>query len=319
MPKEHRVNTLKRGDVFRDWLVDLLGERIRNKNCHVAVYKIAPASHTVCRYEFEGENYSVIAKFYAEPTGWKTNYDPESSMKREFENLQVVEKIINVHRPLAASRRFNCALVTEYIRGKPLYKYLRSETGLYDRLTAVARLLRKLHDGTQSHYYKEGDFYKFHQTLDQLNLSKELRATFNQLLGEWWWHSAPLDQSIGCMIHHDANPFNYVFRGEKVYALDFESARLHANPVHDLGVMAAELKHHFEFKKHNRAKAEQYIGHFLWHYSKEDLSQFRRITSTLPFFMSLGLLRMNRLRIDHDRGDFVIREALACLRSPELY
>ncbi len=121
------------------------------------------------------------------------------------------------------------------------------------------------------------------------------------------------------MIHHDANPFNYVFSGDKVYALDFESARLHANPVHDLGVMAAELKHYFEFEKHNRDKAEQYIGHFLWHYSKEDLSEFKRITSALPFFMSLGLLRMNRLRMNSDHRDFVLREALACLRSPERY
>lgn len=314
--KEHKVNTLKRGDVFRDWLIDLLGDRIRNKNCRVIVHKIAPASHTVCRYEFEGENYGVIAKFYAEPTGWKKKYNPESSMKREFKNMQIVERIIDAPRPLAAKKEFNCVLVTEYVHGEPLYKYMKSEMGLYDRLTAVARLLRKLHDNTQSRYHKEGDFYKFHQTLDQLNLNKELEETFNQLLGDWW-HSTLLDRSTGCMIHHDANPVNYVFNGDRVYALDFESARLYANPVHDLGVMAAELKHYFEFKKNNRDKAEQYIGHFLWHYSKEDLSEFKRITSTLPFFMSLGLLRMNRLKIDPDHGAFVLREALACLKSPE--
>ena len=126
--------------------------------------------------------------------------------------------------------------------------HIKSENGLYDRLTAVARLLRKLHDSTQSHYHKEGDFYKFHQTLDQLHLNEELRGTFNQLLGDWWY-STLLDRSTGCMIHHDANPVNYVFNGEKVYALDFESARLYANPVHDLGVMAAELKHYFALHK----------------------------------------------------------------------
>ena len=139
MLKEHRVNTLKHGDIFRDWLINLLEERIRNKNCHVAVYKIAPASHTVCRYEFEDENYSVIAKFYAEPTGWKKNYNPVKSMKREFKNLQVVDKIIDVPKPLAAKKEFNCVLVTEYIHARPLYMYMKNEIGLYDRLTAVAR------------------------------------------------------------------------------------------------------------------------------------------------------------------------------------
>ena len=34
--------------------------------------------------------------------------------------------------------------------------------------------------------------------------------------------------------------------------------------------------------------------------------------------MSLGLLRMDRLKIDPDHGAFLFREALACLRSPEL-
>ncbi len=316
MLREHRVNTLNRGDVFRDWLVNLLGERICNKNCRVVVYKIGPASHTVCRYEFEDENYSVIGKFYAEPTGWKKNYNPEKSMKREFKNLQVVEKIIDVSKPLAAKKQFGCVLVTEYIHARPLYAYMKSEIELYDRLTAVARLLRRLHDSTQSHYHKEGDFYKFHQTLDQLHLNEELRETFNQLLGDWWY-STLLDRSTGCMIHHDANPVNYVFNGEKVYALDFESARLYANPVHDLGVMAAELKHYFALHKKDGNRAEPYIGHFLWQYSR-DLSEFKRITTTLPFFMSLGLLRMDRLKIDPDYGAFVFREALACLRSLEL-
>lgn len=313
MIKEHRVNTLARGDIFRDWLVYLLGERIRHKDCRVSVYKIEPASHTVCRYKFEGEDYSVIAKFYAEPTGWKKDYNPAKSMEREFKNLKIIEKLIDIPKPLAAKKRFSCVLVTEYIRGVPLYSFMKSENGLYDRLTATAHLLRRLHDGTSSSYHKAGDFYKFHQTLDQLGLNKQEREDFNHLLGAWW-HSSLLDRSNGCMIHHDANPVNYMFDGQKVYALDFESARLHANPVHDLGVMAAELKHYFALHKGDASKAEDYIGHFLWQYSTNS-SEFQSITRTLPFFMSLGLLRIHRLRIDPDQGEFIFREALACLKS----
>jgi hypothetical protein len=212
--KEYRVNTFRRGDVYEDRLVHIIGKKIHNKDYRIAVHKIALASHTVCRYEFEGENYSAIAKFYAEPTGWKKNYDAENSMKREFENLQLVEKVIDIPRPLAVKKRFSCAVVTEYIPGEPLYMDIKSEMGLYDRLTAIARLLRKLHDGTQSHYPKEGDFYKFHQTLDQLHLNHEQREIFNQLLGAWW-HSKLLERSTGCMIHHDANPVNYVFLKRK--------------------------------------------------------------------------------------------------------
>lgn len=69
---------------------------------------------------------------------------------------------------------------------------------------------------------------------------------------------------------------------------------MHANFVHDLGVVAAELKHYFARHKGNDQRAEPYIGHFLWHYS-QSLDEFRRITQALSFFMSMGLLRTARL------------------------
>ncbi len=253
MIKEHRVNMLHRGDVFRDWLVDILGERIQNKSCRVPVYKIRSASHTVCRYDFDGEDYSVVAKFYAEPTGWKRNYDPVQSLNREYDNIREAAKVIDVPRALAKRRTFSCVLITEYVRGKTLHKYMKREEGLYDRLISIAHLLRKLHDGTKSDYRKQEEFAKFHHTLDQLGLNRVTRKTFDYLLGDWWY-STLVDHPYGCMIHHDANPVNYIFEGEKVYALDFESARKHANPVHDLGVMAAELKYYSPCMKEMKAE-----------------------------------------------------------------
>jgi uncharacterized coiled-coil protein SlyX len=56
MNKEQRVDTLSPGNAFRERLIDVLNDRIRNKRCDVAVYKLGPASHTVCRYEFLGED-----------------------------------------------------------------------------------------------------------------------------------------------------------------------------------------------------------------------------------------------------------------------
>jgi Ser/Thr protein kinase RdoA (MazF antagonist) len=172
----------------------------------------------------------------------------------------------------------------------PLFKFMKSERGLYDKLTSMAHTLRKLHDHTRSYYSKQDEFKHFHKVLDQLQLNPDTRLIYNRLLGDWWYDTL-IDQPHGCMIHSDPNPVNYVFDHDKVYVLDFESSWEHANFVHDLGIVAAELKHYFAMHKGNDQRAEPYIGHFLWHYSRS-MEEFRRTTQALPFFISLGLLRM---------------------------
>jgi tRNA A-37 threonylcarbamoyl transferase component Bud32 len=313
MISEKRVDTLKPGNVFRDWLIDILDNRITNKRCDLTVYEIGPASHTVCRYEFVGEKYSVIAKFYAEQKGSVKDYNPANSMNREFQMLKKIGQIIDVPRPIAAREDFHCALVTEHIDGKSLYVYLENENGLYDRLTAMASALRKLHDSTRSGYCKQYEFAHFHNLLDQIHFNGFNREIFNHLLGEWW-HGSLIDQDYGCLIHNDANPMNYVFNDGKVFVMDFESSWEHANFVHDLGVVAAELKHYFAMHKGDGQKAEPYIGHLLWHYSRNE-AEFRKITSALPFFMAFGLLRMAKLNIEHDEAEFIFRESIACLEA----
>ena len=47
MVSEHRVNILKPGNVFRDWLLDVLRDRIHKKDCNAVVYEIKEGSHTV--------------------------------------------------------------------------------------------------------------------------------------------------------------------------------------------------------------------------------------------------------------------------------
>ena len=313
MLSEKYVRTLKPGDYFRDWLIYTLGDKINNKRCKVNVFKIGPASHTVCRYEFQGKNYSVVAKFFAEPTGWKKNYDPARAMMREFETLKKVEHLIDVPLPIAVKKDFSCVLVTEHISGMSLFQFMKTENGIYDKLTAIAHMQRKLHDGTKTSYHKQDEFAHFHKILDQLRLDAETRLKYDRLLGDWWY-SDLLDQPYGCRIHSDANPMNYVFQNDKVYALDFESSWDHASPVHDLGIVAAELKHYFGIHRRNESRAEPYIGHFLWHYSASE-DEFKRITRALPFFMALGYLRMARLGIDRDGNDFIFREVDACLRA----
>lgn len=309
MLSEKHVNTLRPGDAFRDWLIDILGDRIKDKRCNISVHRVRPTSHTVCRYEFMGENFSVIGKFYAEPTRRLINYDPASSMQREFNNLKNLVNVVNVPTPIAARKDFHCVLVTDYVRGNPLFKYMTTEKGLYDRLIALAHTLRRLHELTKTDYKKQYEFSHFHNLLDQLNLSSKKRQEFSRLLGDWWY-STLIDQPYGCRIHNNPNPINVVFDRNRLVLLDFESSWEHANPVHDLGVVAAELKHFFAWHKGNAKKAEPYIGHFLWHYCRGE-NEFGRVTQALPFFMSLGLLRMARLGFT---SPFVFKEALACLQ-----
>ena len=60
--------------------------------------------HLTLPIEFVGEECGVVAKFYAEPTGWKRDYDPVKSMEREFWTLKKVERIIDVPRPVGMEK-----------------------------------------------------------------------------------------------------------------------------------------------------------------------------------------------------------------------
>lgn len=307
------VNTLSPGDLFRDWLVEkIVGCRIWNKKCLVDVFKKDISSHTVCKYQFEGEHFSVVAKFFSEPIGQLKDYNPYKGMMNEYSNLERAASIINVAKPLAVNEKFNCVLVTEYIPGKSLDWYVKHEEKIFERLAAVAHMLRRLHDNTKSSYNKENEFGNFHEDLDRLKLDTDIRESFNKLLGEWWYISW-LDRDHGCMIHRDTNLSNYVFCKGEPYALDFESSWFHAHPVRDLGILTAELKGKFKLDKGGDWKAEPYIENFLWEYSKDE-TDFTNITRVLPFFMSIGLLRSARVHQGSHR-DYLIREAHECLKA----
>lgn len=306
------VNTLSLGDPFRDWLVEeVVGHRLKNKNCSVDVFKYK-SSHTVCRYHFKGEHFSVMAKFFAEPTGQLKDYNPYKGMMNEYLNLKKAASVINVAKPLAINKKFNCALVTEHIPGKSLAWYFSHEEKLYEKLAAVAHMLRHLHEHTKSSYNKEKEFGNYHEVLDHLKLDGNIRETFNRLLGQWWY-SPLLNREYGCMVHRDVTPSNYIFCKGQPYALDFESSWFHAHPVRDLGILTAEIKNEFELHRGGGWKAEPYIGNFLWEYSSDE-KDFNYVTEVLPFFMSIGLLRSARLH----RGDYrnyLIKEARECLEA----
>ena len=316
MASEKYVGTLGPGNAFREWLLQVLGERIGDRNSKVNVYRVMPASHTVCRYEFPASGFSVVAKFYGEHLGGTngtSGYDLVQAMENEFYTLKKIEPLVDIPRPLAMHRDFHCALLTEYIQGRSFYKYLKRDDRLYDRLTAIASLQRRLHDQTRSNYWKDKVFARFHRDLDHLHLDNATRTKYNRLLGEWW-HSPFLDRSHGCRVHGDANPMNYLFSQSKVYMLDLESSREHANPLHDLGIVAAELKFYFAFHRGDGRNGRA-LHRPLSLAIRRNEPEFYAITRALPFFMSQGLLRMARLGLGSDERAFVFREAEACLES----
>ncbi len=304
---EREVGRLEPGDAFGDWLAGIIADWLPDQESDAWVYRIEPASHVVCRYEFAG-GVSIIGKFFGAPTGAKTCYNADAAMENEFDRLRRAAGWIRVARPLAMNSRFHSVLVTGYIPGPTIRDLLTAGGALYEPLTGVAHLLRRLHDSTRTSCNREREFAYFHAVLDQNGLPASWREQFNRLLGAWW-HSPRIGSDVGCMIHGDATPGNYLFDGD-ICAIDFEGSRDHAHPVRDLGILAAEIK----ASPGSNPGAEDYIGHLLWNYS-QSVEEFRRHTAALPFFMALGYLRIARLPWRAAERDWLLGEAEACLAA----
>lgn len=306
------IRSARQGDKFRDWLIEVLADRIRDKDCEVCIFKLSHASHRVCKYEFRGEKLSVVAKFFAIPTGKIKKYDSYSLMKREYENLKKAGKIIDVPEPIAINKDFHCVLVSKYIPGRSLFWYFKHRNKLKEKLELVANMLRKLHENTQAYYDKEDEFSKFKDVLNRLKISRHMKGEYKHLLGKWK-QSSLLDLKKGCMVHNDSTPLNYVFHRGKPFFLDFELARRHGHFACDLGILCAELKYYFARRAQNR-DAELYISHFLKHYSKNE-EEFHKITRVIPFYMAYGLLRIALFKSNSSYRDYTLREAKKCLEA----
>ena len=70
------------------------------------MFKFSHASHRICKYEFKGEKLTVIAKFFAIPTGVIKKYDSYSLMKKEYADLKKARKIIDVPEAYLNKQRF---------------------------------------------------------------------------------------------------------------------------------------------------------------------------------------------------------------------
>jgi aminoglycoside phosphotransferase (APT) family kinase protein len=142
-------------------------------------------------------------------------------------------------------------------------------------------------------------------------------AALRDLCGEWE-RNAAMWADLSVLIHGDATPTNFIFHPEDgVTAIDLERMRP-ADRVHDVGVLMAELKHHFAWRTRRADAAEPFIGYFLRSYCDDfpdPESTFDAVTRRNQFYMALGELRIARNEwLNWEHRKWLVDEARRCLQ-----
>jgi len=120
------------------------------------------------------------------------------------------------------------------------------------------------------------------------------------------------------LVHGDATPTNFIFDDNRgVTAIDLE--RMHiGDPVYDVGLLVAELKHHFALRILSSEAAEPYISHFLHSYARYSTlteSHFDWLAFRSRFYMALGELRIARNPwLPRGHRNWLVSEAGRCLQ-----
>ncbi|GGF16241.1 aminoglycoside phosphotransferase family protein [Subtercola lobariae] len=270
-------------------------------------------SNVVYGYEEKFSRARVICKFYGPKYGWDRDRATRTA-SNEFESLHrlrgydLVGSPHHVIRPLGVDGETNGVLAVEYYDGEEFSRAISQCTQygdnehLYWRLKALAFFLATLHNRTATgeavDFASDGRYFA--------SLIGGLRR--RGLLGQWdadellWlcdlWLGRPrmwADRQV--WLHGDATPANFLFgTGLDVAAIDLERT-VRGDRMFDVGRVAGELQHAFMSATGDRYRAEPFIGHFLWEYAShfpDHEVTFGSITSRVPFYMGLNLLRIAR-------------------------
>ncbi|MFH1008224.1 MAG: aminoglycoside phosphotransferase family protein [Candidatus Latescibacterota bacterium] len=253
----------------------------------------------------------------------------------EFSNLSVVREMgfkefpYRMVQPLSKSEPINCVLVEEFARGHDLDYYISKAAyegqhkRLFGKLTQLAHFLAELHNCTvDTERVRSGDAFSYFRHL----VSALVRAgvvgpqtadRFSHLSNKWEKDSQMWTEPR-VLVHGDVTPTNFLFHvNEGVTAIDLERMRM-ADRVYDVGMLAAELRHHFAWRVGQAGAAEPFIGHFLWAYCEgfpDQKRAFREVSHRNRFYMALGELRMARnpwLPWEHRK--WLVQEAVGCLQ-----
>ncbi|MYL82245.1 phosphotransferase [Desulfovibrio aerotolerans] len=276
------------------------------------VYRVAPAS-AVYLYEDKWTQARVVGKFYARSRGLNGSFAPQTA-ENEYRNLEFARSLgldappDYVARPLGVNAALSDLLVIEYVAGDQLDSVIdaaardgRSER-LYRKLSGLARFFARLHNATAGPEHvdfarTQGYFGRVVDYLASHDVVSAHRAERLRELGHAYAGREALWQDVQVTVHGDATPSNFLFgRGQDVYAIDLE--RMHRDDrVYDVGRLCGELKHCFLQITGDSARAEPFIGHFLWEYAgyfPDRERTFAALSTRLPFHMGLTLMRIAR-------------------------
>ncbi|MGA2826735.1 MAG: phosphotransferase [Streptosporangiaceae bacterium] len=308
---------------------DLL--KVREPRPAFRVFRLS-GSNVVYKYEEKFSRVKVICKFYG--PRYETDRDKAAWMaRREYEGLQTLRRYDligsphHVIRPLGFSRDINGVLAVEYYRGEEFSHAIaratqhRDDAHLYWRLKALASFLATQHirtaNGASVDFDPDCDYLDV--LVGRLKKADRIRPGDIEELSclRDRWHDRPLmwrDEQV--WLHGDATPANFLFgHGMDVAAIDLERMK-RGDRMFDVGRVAGELQHAF---MSGRRRAEPFIGHFLWAYSRhfpDGQRTFESISARAPYYMALNLLRIARNDyIDPDYAERLVRGAKRLLRA----
>lgn len=292
-------------------------------------------SNEVYAYEEKHSSARVICKFYGARYGWDRDKAAWIA-HQEFESLQrlrgydLVGSPHHVIRPLGVDPDVNCVLALEFYAGEPFSEAIersirhRDDAHLYWRLKALAYFLATQHNRTAN-----GSTVDFGADCDYFSrLVFKLRSRHR--LGSWdadellWLQDCWRDRGVmwadrQVWLHGDATPANFLFgHGLDVAAIDLERMK-RGDRVFDVGRVAGEIQHAFMSATGAAGRAEPFIGHFVWeyccHFPDRDAA-FASITSRLPYYMAMNLLRVARNDyVGAEYGAKLVRQSKRLLRA----
>jgi aminoglycoside phosphotransferase (APT) family kinase protein len=301
------------------------------------VFELNPLDHArsvfVCRDRRSSA--SIVCKFFSARSNLPEG-EPLHLMDFEFNTLTRVRSAgfekppFRAVRPLGRRESFGCLLAEEYVEGRDLDHFIARAAhygggeDLDSRLDTLADFFAGLHRSTfspQRHNFGRTcrDFRMLVRSLLQVEgmPGEELCELLH--LCDKWENQNEMWTDFSSLVHGDATPTNFLFdRTEGVTAIDFERSHM-GDPVYDVGLLVAELKHHFALRIHQATASEPFIAGFLRRYAAcaghEDTG-FEQLTFRSRFYMAMGELRIARnpwLPLGHRR--WLVCEACRCLRK----
>jgi thiamine kinase-like enzyme len=291
-------------------------------------------NQTVYLYAERKSNTMLVGKFFGNRLV-QHNFNPEETLDQEFNNIITIrDKGLNRHpyrvvKPLSRKKEINCLLVEEFIRGHDLDYYIAKAAyeGKHRRLMKKLKFLgsfialfHKLTIGNETVGIEEVTNY-FMSLVESLARDKIMDARIVQnfkFLCEEWKQDKRMWDDRAVMVHGDATPTNFIFHHKDgVTAIDLERMKL-SDRVYDIGMLAAELKHHFAWRILNAGASEPFIEHLIRSYCEEfesPDSMFRAIRERSGFFVALGKLRIARNEwLNKGHREWLIEEAYRCLQ-----